>query len=123
VLISSFFSASYSDRETAPTFDPYPETIYIYDNEFEGGGGAPDRVELEQLRIAVFGEEGALPDIVWDGFTNPEKTDPQYAICVNNGDAVVLNVDRGNGGANVTVDMTGHSCDHEKLTPVILAGN
>ncbi len=122
VLISSFFSASYSDRETAPTFDPYPETIYIYDNRFEGGGSAPDREELEQLRVALFGEDGSLPDVVWDGIANPEKTDPQYAICVNNGSSVLLNVDAGNDNANVTVDMTGHTCDHDKLEPVILAG-
>ena len=51
ILISSYFSAAYSsDRETAPNFDPYPETIYIYDNQFEAGGNAPDRAELEQLR-------------------------------------------------------------------------
>lgn len=122
VLISSFFSAAYSDRETAPTFDPYPETIYIYDNEFEGSGRAPDREQLEQLRVAVFGADGSLPDVVWDGIFNPEKTGPAYAICVNNGDAVLLNVDAGNDSANVTVDMTAHSCDHEKLAPVILAG-
>jgi len=122
VLISSFFSASYSDRETAPTFDPYPESIYIYGNEFEGGGGAPDREELEQLRVALFGENGSLPDVVWDGYANPEKTGPEYAICVNNGDAVMLNVDRGNGGANVTMDMAAHTCDLEKLQPIVLAG-
>ncbi|MGE0625332.1 MAG: parallel beta-helix domain-containing protein [Pseudomonadales bacterium] len=122
VLISSFFSASYSDRETAPTFDPYPETIYIYGNEFEGGGSAPDREELEQLRLALFGTDGSLPDVVWDGVVNPEKGGADYAICVDNGDAVVLNVDSGNGGANVTVDMAAHSCDHEKLAPIILAG-
>jgi len=122
VLISSFFSASYSDRETAPAFDPYPESIYIYGNEFEGGGGAPDREELEQLRVALFGENGSLPDVIWDGYANPGKTGPEYAICVNNGDAVLLNVDRGNGGANVTMDMAAHTCDLEKLQPITLAG-
>jgi parallel beta-helix repeat protein len=121
VLISSFFSASYSDRETAPQFDPFPETIYIYDNAFEGGGASPDRPELEQLRLAMFGETGTLPDIVWDGIANPEKGGPEHAICVNNGDAMLINVDAGNDYANVSVDMTAHSCDHEKLSPVTLA--
>jgi parallel beta-helix repeat protein len=121
VLISSFFSASYSDRETAPTFDPFPETIYIYDNTFTGGGAAPDRPELEQLRVAMFGEDGSLPDVVWDGIANPEKSGSEFAICVNNGDAAVINVDAGNNYENVTVDMTGHTCDHEKLGEVTLA--
>ena len=52
ILISSYFSAGYSkDRETAASFDPYPETIYIYGNNFRGGGKAPDREELETLRV------------------------------------------------------------------------
>jgi parallel beta-helix repeat protein len=122
VLISSFFSASYSDRETAPAFDPYPETIYIYGNTFEGGGTAPDRPELEALRVAMFGEDGALPDIVWDGISNSEKSGPDYAICVENGDAVVLNVDAGNDNANVTMDMASHTCEHDKLPGVTLGG-
>ena len=120
VLISSFFSASYSARETAPHFDPYPETIYIYDNAFSGGGEAPDREELEALRSAMFAESGRLPDVVWDGIANPEKGDPAYAICVNNGDAVLLNVDAGNDYQNVSTDMSGHSCDHEKLSEIVL---
>ena len=121
VLISSFFSASYSDRETAPTFDPYPETIYIYGNTFEGGGAAPDRDELETLRVAMFGEEGRLPDVVWDGIANPEKPGGEFAICVNNDGVVVLNVDAGNGYQNVTTEMEGHRCDHDKLSEVELA--
>jgi parallel beta-helix repeat protein len=121
VLISSFFSASYSDRETAPSFDPYPETIYIYDNVFEGSGTAPDRPQLDELRIAMFGEDGQLPDIVWDGFSNPEKAGVEYAICVNNGDAVMINVDAANNYQNVTMDMTRHKCDHKKLAEVTLA--
>ncbi len=121
VLISSFFSASYSARETAPHFDPYPETIYIYDNTFSGGGDAPDREELEALRTALFAEAGRLPDVVWDGIRNPEKADAAYAICLNNGESVVLNVDAGNGYENVRVDMSGHNCSHEKLPEIVLA--
>jgi len=112
-----------SSTKTTPTFDPYPETIYIYDNSFESGGAAPDREELEQLRIAMFGENGQLPDIVWDGISNPEKTDQQFAICVNNGDSVLINVDSANNAENVTTDMQDHTCDHERLGKVILASN
>jgi parallel beta-helix repeat protein len=121
ILISSFYSAAYSDRETAPTFDPFPETIYIYDNVIEGGGTAPDREELEVLRTALFGADGRLPDIVWDGIANPERTDAESAICVNNGDVVLLNIDSGNGHENVTMEMEKHTCDHAKLGEVTLA--
>lgn len=120
VLISSVFSAGYSERTFADAFDPYPETIYIYDNEFSPGGNAPDRKELETLRIATFGADGRLPDIVWDGVTNPERDSPLGVICVDNGEALVVNVDAQNGYQNISTDMTNHRCTHEKLAEVLL---
>ncbi|MCH8140051.1 MAG: right-handed parallel beta-helix repeat-containing protein [Proteobacteria bacterium] len=120
VLISSVFSAGYSERTFADAFDPYPETIYIYDNEFSPGGNAPDREELETLRIAAFGVDGRLPDIVWDGVTNPERDNPLGVICVDNGEALVVNVDAQNGYQNISTDMTNHRCTHEKLAEVSL---
>ena len=120
VLISSVFSAGYSERTFAVAFDPYPETIYIYDNEFSPGGNAPDRKELETLRIAAFGADGRLPDIVWDGVTNPERDDSLGVICVDNGEATVVNVDAQNGYQNISTDMTNHRCTHEKLAEVTL---
>ena len=118
VLISSVFSAGYSERTFADAFDPYPETIYIYDNEFSPGGNAPDREELETLRIAAFGVDGRLPDIVWDGVTNPERDNPLGVICVDNGEALVVNVDAQNGYQNISTDMTNHRCTFEKLAEV-----
>ncbi len=120
VLISSVFSAGYSERTFADAFDPYPETIYIYDNEFSPGGNAPDREELETLRIAAFGADGRLPDIVWDGVTNPERDDSLGVICVDNGEATVVNVDAQNGYKNISTDMTNHRCTLEKLAEVTL---
>ncbi len=120
VLISSVFSAGYSERTFADAFDPYPETIYIYDNEFSPGGNAPDREELETVRIAAFGVDGRLPDIVWDGVTNPERDNPLGVICVDNGEALVVNVDAQNGYQNISTDMTNHRCTFEKLAAVSL---
>ncbi|MCZ6618826.1 MAG: right-handed parallel beta-helix repeat-containing protein [Gammaproteobacteria bacterium] len=121
VLISSVFSAGYSERKFADSFDPYPEMIYIYGNEFFPGGNAPDRAELETLRISVFGEDGRLPDIVWDGAINPERDDSMGVICVDNEAATVVNVDARNGYQNISTDMTNHRCTHEKLAGVTLA--
>lgn len=123
ILISSYFSAGYSsDRETAEAFDPYPEGIFIYANRFRDGGNAPDREELEMLRLAMFGEEGSLPDVVWDGFVNPELS-AENVLCVDNGESLVINIDAAGGYENVTVDMTAHTCELEKLTEVVLAAN
>lgn len=114
------------DREQAPNFDPYPETIFIYDNVFEGGGNKPDRPELDKLRIAMFGEQGSLPDIMWDGIVNPEqlvdrKLPPELSICVDNEDATIINVDAANKYKNPVTDAAEYDCEHEKLPAVGLA--
>ena len=121
VLISSAFSAEYSaERDTASTFDPYPETIYIYGNTFGAGGTAPDREELDVLRRSVFGDDGSLPDIVWDGVVDPGKADQGPALCIE-GDATFVNVDAANGYQNPSTDLAPHDCRHEKLSGVELA--
>lgn len=121
VLISSYFSADYSgEREVQPTFDAYPETLFLYGNTFGRGGHAPDLAELDTVRTALYGASGNLPDIVWDGFRNPEKTGAEFAICT--GDTPVLDLDADGGYANPRVDGSAHDCAHEKLAPVILPG-
>ncbi len=121
VLISSAFSAAYSgEREAAADFDPYPEAIFIYDNSFGDAGSAPDREELEALRVGLFGETGSLPDIVWDGIANPEGSADVAAICIADEGAGFVNVDAANGYASPSTDLAPHACRHEKLPPVSL---
>ncbi len=126
VIVSSYFSAAYSGkREEAPSFDPYPESIYVYDNRFSGGGSAAGREALETLRTAMFGADGRLPDIVWDGVMNPAltvdgKLPAELRLCVANGDAKVLNADGGNGYAKPSMDQTPYACSLPKLPAVML---
>jgi parallel beta-helix repeat protein len=128
VVISSYFSTGYyGNRETADAYDAYPETIYIYGNDFIGGGDAPAIDYVDAARVALFGEDGSLPDVLWDGFVNPEKADgrdskPEFAICIQNGDAGILNVDGPNEFAAPSTDMAPHDCSHPKLAPVNLEG-
>ncbi len=121
ILVSSYFSASYAgQREQAEEFDPYPEQIHIYDNSFSGGGANPGTEDLTQIRNAVFGPEGHFPDVIWDGFVDPEGgSDP--VICINNGDAQVLNVDAPNAFANPRIDSSHQGCHLPKLAAVTLA--
>lgn len=120
IIISSYYSAGYNTRQMAENFDPYPETIFIYDNTFSPGGNAPGFPELDMLRQALFGANGSFPDILWDGVTHPDRLSAEYAICVDNGSAQVLNIDAGNNNANPRVDMSTHQCQHEKLAAVVL---
>jgi hypothetical protein len=110
----------------ASNYDPYPETIYIYGNQFEGGGSSPEGLDLKALKIAKFGLTGSFPDVLWDGYVNSDKARddgallPEYAICVDNGDAEVMNVDLGNGSDNIVVGSAEHNCQHEKLPEIVL---
>ena len=127
VIIGSYYSTGFQGQfEVADAYDPYPESIYIYGNRFSGGGESPDGLDLQALRVAVFGIGGSFPDVLWDGFVNPDKTDeagnllPEYAICVDNGDAEVINVDLPNDSANIVVGADQHDCRLNKLSAVEL---
>jgi hypothetical protein len=127
VIISSYYATGFQGKyDVADAYDPYPETIFIYGNRFSGGGESPDGLDLQALRVAMFGIGGSFPDILWDGYANPEKKDengdllPEYAICVDNGDAEVLNADLPNGSSDIVVGDDQHRCTHEKLPAIAL---
>ena len=99
VIISSYFATGYmTSKGVAPNFDPWPEAIFIHDNRFTPGGSKPDGLDLQALRVALFGVTGRLPDVLWDGYVDVKKfkggkVDPALAICVDNGAAQTLNGD------------------------------
>jgi parallel beta-helix repeat protein len=128
IVISSYYSTGYQGQyDVADVYDPYPERIYIYGNRFTGGGESPDGLDLQALRVAMFGIGGSFPDVLWDGYVNENKLDdagnlkPEFAICVDNGDAEVLNADLGNDSENIVVGEAQHKCQLEKLPAVELA--
>ncbi|MEL7296764.1 MAG: parallel beta-helix domain-containing protein [Pseudomonadota bacterium] len=125
VIVSSVYSTNYGDGDTVDGYDPYPEAIYIYDNVFEGGGDAPDGLDLKALKLALYGFGGAFPDVIWDGFAdNAKLIDGQMPImqriCVNNGDVKVLNADGPNDYSDPREESTLHDCDLPKLPSVVL---
>ena len=121
ILVSSYYSVNYAgQRELAEEFDPFPEDIYIYNTEMSGSGRAPGRDYLVAVRDAVYGADGALPDIIWDGIVNPDNDATKPVICVEDVSAELLNIDAANEFANPSVDMTRHACQVQKLVPVTL---
>jgi parallel beta-helix repeat protein len=128
IIISSYFATGFQGtRALAAAYDPYPETIYIYGNRFAGGGSSPEGLDLKALKLALFGLGGSFPDVLWDGYVNPDKLDAdgklrsEFAICVNNGAAEVLNADLPNGSDHIVVGDNQHHCEHEKLPAVVLS--
>jgi parallel beta-helix repeat protein len=126
VIVSSYWSTGYMNKYgVAKTYDPYPEEIYIYGNRFSGGGASPDGLDLKTLKLAMYGLNGRLPDILWDGYVNKDrKVDGKPVganICVDNGAARVLNAD-GPGGYKNPADATDKlKCTLPKLPEVVLA--
>ncbi len=126
VIISSYFSTGYTDLSTAEGFDPYPEGIHIHGNRFVPGGDSPDHLELKALKVSQFGLNGRLPDILWDGYVNLDilvdgKLPADRAICINNGEAAMINVDGPNNYKNISTDMTHYRCSLPPLPAVKLA--
>ncbi|MDX1509257.1 MAG: hypothetical protein R3358_13310, partial [Woeseiaceae bacterium] len=127
IIIGSYYATGNEwNRELAADYDPYPETIYIHGNRFSGGGTSPDGLELKALKLAKFGLNGSFPDVLWDGFVNSANVDenghllPEYAICLDNGDSELLNVDLGNDSENIVIGGPEHACSHTRLPPVVL---
>lgn len=121
VIISSLFTAGFSELGVSGDFDPYPEGIYIHSNTYEGGGNNPDGLDLQALKLAVAGPLGSLPNVLWDGYVDPAKlVDGQLparlAICAPGQE--VLNIDGPNDFANPR--MVELDCTLEPLEPVEL---
>lgn len=126
VIISSYFSTNYyNTKGVDPNYNPYPRAIFVYGNRFKGGGDSPDGLDLKTLKTAMFGINGHLPDVLWDGYMDPKTLEngmPPAAdrICVQNGDSEVLNADGPNKYKNPKVDKTFFKCELPKLAAIEL---
>lgn len=125
IIISSLYMTGYADSTQSSSFDAYPEGIFIYNNEISNSGTAPDNENLEMARKLIFGEDGRLPDIVWDGFFDKKKLvnghmPDALKICVDNGEVGVLNVNGPSDFTQPSLDKRPFLCTLEKLPPVDL---
>ncbi|KRG70035.1 parallel beta-helix repeat-containing protein [Pseudoxanthomonas dokdonensis] len=123
IIISSVYSTGYKDSSKSETFDPYPERIYIHDNTISGGGGSPDGMDLKALKVAMYGLTGNLPDVLWDGYQNPELAQKgklnAAQICLK-GVNGVLNADGPNGYKNPSNGMAPFNCELPALPAIDL---
>ena len=95
VIISSYYSTGYATTKgVQPGYDPYPRGISVHDNRFAGGGDSPDGMDLKVLKTAMFGLNGHFPDVLWDGYVDPARTDvAEERLCVDATASGVLNAD------------------------------
>ncbi|MDZ7627042.1 MAG: parallel beta-helix domain-containing protein [Parvularculaceae bacterium] len=125
VIITSIFSTDLSKDGMSAEFDPYPEAIYVTGNRMGGGGKEPDGLQFQALRVAMFGLNGALPDVMWDGYLDPKKMvdgkmPDELRICVDNEDAEVINVDGPNANKAPRLSTAELSCALPRLPEVTL---
>lgn len=123
IIISSFFSSGWDGAELAADYDPYPEAVWVGANVYEGGGGNPDALELQALRVAMFGPTGRFPPVIWDGYVDPDKMvdgvlPDDQRICVD--EVEVLNADLPHDAANARRAGDEHRCTLERLSAVDL---
>ena len=101
-----------------PDYDPFPEYIYIHDNEFNGGGGSPDSEPLNALRSAP-GQ--SIPNLVRDG-TTKQGQKPNEILCMrNNSNFTFVNLDATNGFSAPTFNAAIHDCDLPNLSEISLS--
>lgn len=98
-----------------PNYDPYPEQIYIHDNEYSGGGTEPGHAALKAWH-AVSGEHS--PNIVWGGLVKPGASD-QNIICLGESNSVsFMNLKGGLDPNDVSYDDAPHRCTLPRLSEI-----
>ena len=116
VIISSYYSTGFdTKRGIAAAYDPYPEDIYVTGNRFSGGGNDPGGRFVAMKALAG----GRLPDVLWDGFVNP-KLGRAPGICVQNGEAKLLNADGPGKFANARIDPAANCKPATRLAAISL---
>ena len=113
VMIYSFTLGGRSFDD--PDYDPYPERIYLHDNEFRGGGTAP-----RHRALVPWHEQSGLntPNIVWDGIVR-EGSSGENLICLGtDSEASFMNLRGGEDPEAVTYDKAEHLCTLPRLNPV-----
>ena len=100
-----------------PNYDPFPEQIYIHDNEFRGGGTAPrHRLLMAWHEIAQVN----TPNVVWGGLTAEGNTSSKIVCLGENSSTSFLNLKGGFDPKNVSYDPTPHQCSLPRLSPIEL---
>lgn len=124
IIVTSSFTIGLGGDDD-PSFDGFPETVHIHDNELSGGGDEPDGL-LAALLAILAPDDGALPDVVWDGSVDVEKVladgrlPDELRICVRQPGSEVVNADAGNNFAAPVIDTESFACAHDPLPEVQL---
>ena len=98
-----------------PEYDPFPEQIYVHDNEFRGGGTAP-----RHRSLVPWHEASGLntPNIVWDGLVKAGASGDNIICLGNETSTSLINLMGGEDPAAVSYDKAPHLCTLPRLQKI-----
>lgn len=101
-------------------FDPYPRGIFVHSNSFTSSDTYPEDLNDIGTILADQFPDGALPDLLIDGYVPPEgPLSGTERICFdNNGTADFTNADAAGFFANPVTDIAAYECTHTPLSAV-----
>ncbi|NRA46737.1 MAG: right-handed parallel beta-helix repeat-containing protein [Oligoflexales bacterium] len=114
-----------------PSYDPFIEAIYIYDNTFLNGGYEPKGGASESTQSLIEALKGVVgipfPDVIYDGSFNPSHRSDDGSIpdslkiCIrNNFNASFIDLDIDNDLTNPSTDLSPYECSITRLPAVQL---
>lgn len=115
IMIYSFLFGGRQIEDTK--YDPYPEKIYIYNNDFDGGGDRPRHPAL-----IAWTESSALgtPDVVWDGMVRRGNGQESIICLGKNATENLLNLGGAIDAASSRLALDSHRCGFDLLDPIEL---
>ena len=123
IAITSYFIADKPIND--PKYDPYPEAIYVHDNQISEAGENPRGLIV---KILSFKLGKPFPDILYDGIIDSKKAvngnmPDNLRICLeNNGEADFANIDAEHTFKNIDRDIKKYTCSHPRLAVVSIPG-
>jgi parallel beta-helix repeat protein len=100
---------------TDPTYDAYPEQIYIHDNEFIGGGTAAHHSMLIPLAKAT---GKVIPNVVWGGLVKEGGSRDNIVCLGENSSVSFANLNGGASPEDASFDTAEHQCVLPRLAKI-----
>ena len=96
-------------------YDPYPEQIYIHDNNYDGGGTVPGHAALKAWH-AISGLNS--PNIVWGGLVKPGGEDENIICLGEASNESFMDLKGGLDPNDISYDITPHKCTLPRLQSI-----
>lgn len=114
-VLTTFTGATWDD----PNYVTYPRGVHIHENMITRTNECPSELNPIGFILSSLFTGCEIPEILWDGVTDPAELTGDNSVCVQNSGSVI-NLDLGNypGNQNMVPDYDGFDCTRDPLPPV-----